>query len=143
MTEYPSLQDSWPRHPEKDHRKAIAAAAGFPRAKVYTAVGLATPGRPFTDDLPDGVVPLDRDERTAVIGVIKVLVGRHLTGDQEDEPAGEEGTGGGRAAIVAELDPNAPARPPAEDTPDQLPKAARRATPADRARRAAHDQHAE
>lgn len=54
--------------------EAIAAVGNFPLDRVYRAAEAPIPGRPFADDLPEGVDYLDADSRRAIIGVIRVLL---------------------------------------------------------------------
>lgn len=69
-------------HPRKDTLHAIAQLAGVPIEVAYEAAQLPTPGPPFAEQLPDGVDYLTPAEREAVIGLLRVLVNGHETGDK-------------------------------------------------------------
>ena len=55
---------------------AVAALAGVARSRAHVAAGRPAPGRPFADELPPEADRLDRRERDAVLGVIRVLLDR-------------------------------------------------------------------
>jgi hypothetical protein len=76
---------------------AIADTAGLPRAQVYAAAGLPAPGRPFAEELPDGVDLLDQRERNAVVELLKVMV------DRRTRPSGEVVPSSPPVALAAAL----------------------------------------
>ena len=68
--------------PRKYTLEAIAKLAGVPLTVAYDAAGLPIPGRPFAEQLPDGVDYLTAAEREAVVGILRVLVERHKAGEE-------------------------------------------------------------
>lgn len=68
--------------PRKATLEALAKLAGVPLAVAYDAADLPAPGPPFAEQLPDGVDYLTPTEREAVIGILRVLVERHETGEE-------------------------------------------------------------
>ncbi|MBB1034610.1 hypothetical protein G6031_09440 [Dietzia sp. CQ4] len=68
------LNGSYKSRPTDDTIRAIAYLAGVTDEVAFTAAGRRTPGRPFSDDLPDGVDDLTPKEREAAVYMLRVLV---------------------------------------------------------------------
>lgn len=65
---------SYKSRPTDDTIRAIAYLAGVNDEVAFTAAGRRTPGRPFSEDLPDGVDDLTPKEREAAVYMLRVLV---------------------------------------------------------------------
>lgn len=68
------LNGSYKSRPTDDTIRAIAYLAGVDDEVAFTAAGRRTPGRPFAEDLPDGVDDLTPKEREAAVYMLRVLV---------------------------------------------------------------------
>ena len=68
------MNGSYKSRPTDDTIRAIAYLAGVDDEVAFTAAGRRTPGRPFAEDLPDGVDDLTPKEREAAVYMLRVLV---------------------------------------------------------------------
>jgi hypothetical protein len=68
------LNGSYKSRASDDTIRAIAYLAGVNDEVAFTAAGRRTPGRPFAEDLPDGVDDLTPKEREAAVYMLRVLV---------------------------------------------------------------------
>lgn len=99
------LNGSYKSRPTDDTIRAIAYLAGVTDEVAFTAAGRRAPGRPFAEDLPDGVDDLTPKEREAAVYMLRVLVqqrrelNHHEDQDTQDPTSnppvdGEARTGG-------------------------------------------------
>lgn len=139
------LNGSYRKRPTDDTIRAIAYLAGVTDEVAFTAAGRRTPGRPFSEDLPDGVDDLTPKEREAAVYMLRVLVQQRrelnhnedqdTTHAQGDTPTdGETGTRGTpmKGADVAWLEDHR--APDVDDMLDRVTAEARRQDEADRDR---------
>ncbi|HJC61966.1 MAG TPA: hypothetical protein H9755_16850 [Candidatus Dietzia intestinigallinarum] len=95
------------KRPTDDTIRAIAFLAGVDDEVAFTTAGRRAPGRPFAEDLPDGVDDLTPKEREAAVYMLRVLVqqrrglNHHEDQGTQDPPSdppadGEARTGGTR-----------------------------------------------
>lgn len=131
------LNGSYKSRASDDTIRAIAYLAGVNDEVAFTAAGRRTPGRPFAEDLPDGVDDLTPKEREAAVYMLRVLVQqrRELNQNEDqdtqdpqgDPPAdGEAGTRGApmKGADIAYLDDRR--APDVDDMLDRVAAEARR-----------------
>lgn len=87
------INGSYKSRPTDDTIRAIAYLAGVADEVAFTAAGRRTPGRPFAEDLPDGVDDLTPKEREAAVYMLRVLVqqrrelNHHEDQDTQDPPS--------------------------------------------------------
>lgn len=82
---------SYRHRPSSDTIRAIAYLANVDDEVAFTAAGRRTPGRPFSEDLPDGVDDLTPKEREAAVQMLLVLVQqrRELNHNEDQDPQGD------------------------------------------------------
>lgn len=93
------LNGSYRKRPTDDTIRAIAYLAGVNDEVAFTAAGRRTPGRPFAEDLPDGVDDLTPKEREAAVYMLRVLVQQRRELNQNEDqdtqdPQGDPTTDG-------------------------------------------------
>ncbi|MCT1710748.1 hypothetical protein M3B38_01935 [Dietzia cinnamea] len=136
------LNGSYRKRPTDDTIRAIAYLAGVNDEVAFTAAGRRAPGRPFAEDLPDGVDDLTPKEREAAVYMLRVLVQQRRelnqnedqdTQDPQGDPPADGEAGTRRApmkgADVAWLDDHR--APDVDDMLDRVTVEARRQDEAD------------
>ncbi|MCY1656414.1 hypothetical protein OVA21_04150 [Dietzia sp. SL131] len=129
------LNGSYRKRPTDDTIRAIAYLAGVNDEVAFTAAGRRTPGRPFAEDLPDGVDDLTPKEREAAVYMLRVLVQQRRelnqnedqdTQDPQGDPKadGEAGTRGAPMKPVFYLEDRR--APDVDDMLDRVTAEARR-----------------
>ncbi|MGN0100714.1 MAG: hypothetical protein ACI39C_07225 [Dietzia sp.] len=79
------LNGSYRKRPTDDTIRAIAYLAGVNDEVAFTAAGRRAPGRPFAEDLPDGVDDLTPKEREAAVYMLRVLVQQRRELNQNED----------------------------------------------------------
>lgn len=98
------LNGSYKSRPTDDTIRAIAYLAGVTDEVAFTAAGRRAPGRPFAEDLPDGVDDLTPKEREAAVYMLRVLVqqrrelNHHEDQDTQDPPSNPPADGEARTS---------------------------------------------
>ena len=139
------INGSYKSRPTDDTIRAIAYLAGVTDEVAFTAAGRRTPGRPFAEDLPDGVDDLTPKEREAAVYMLRVLVQQRrelnhhedqsTTRTPHDPPTDGEARPGGtpmKDADIAWLDDRR--APDVDDMLDRVTAEARRQDEAERER---------
>lgn len=87
------LNGSYRKRPTDDTIRAIAYLAGVNDEVAFTAAGRRTPGRPFAEDLPDGVDDLTPKEREAAVYMLRVLVQQRRELNQNEDQGTQDPQG--------------------------------------------------
>lgn len=87
------LNGSYKSRPTDDTIRAIAYLAGVADEVAFTAAGRRTPGRPFAEDLPDGVDDLTPKEREAAVYMLRVLVQQRRELNQNEDQGTQDSQG--------------------------------------------------
>ena len=86
------MNGSYKSRPTDDTIRAIAYLAGVDDTVAFTAAGRRSPGRPFADDLPDGVDDLTPKEREAAVYILRTLVNQRRELNRLEDQSEHEST---------------------------------------------------